>query len=161
MSREFGSFLKSLQARAIDIRNSLEKLSFRAVHEASWPVLLKRFSVIAMQIQSLYEELFNTGVADLSGEKRLAAHSVLIPNLQNYDPTRTLRTKPLFEVEREESDNKHEFLRDQHIHFQDLELQIDEFNRRVLVLQQYFVLNAEATVGEKLAAGEPQSPSPA
>jgi len=156
MSKEFNLYLKSLQQRAQDIGVSLAKLDLRQ-QAPNWPALLKRFASLSMQVQLLFEELYNqTPTGDIANERRTLSHSLFVPTVHNYDPARTLRTKPIIEIESEDVERKSEFLGDSDLSAlspKELEVRLNDFNKQCLALRLLFEAMAAPVQAETAALG--------
>lgn len=108
-TRDFDNYLRKLKARSTEVSHSISKLDFRQ-GPPSWPVCIKRFSVLSSQIDALYTELYGEG--DSLPELAISERTVLQPTVHGFDPSHALRVKDITEIEQQEEQNVAEYLED-------------------------------------------------
>jgi len=144
--REFNQYLKGLENRASELQQTIDRLS-GPIHPNAWPTYLKQFSVVAKQLQTLFEQLYDTGTNDLSTERSVASHQVVQPIIPGYD-LNTLRIKPLAEVEDEEKASSQKWLDQSNEETaEELVQRIDAYNQSCLNLWDH----CDSKANEQLA----------
>jgi hypothetical protein len=134
---EYNMYLRTLQTRARDISHSISRLHLRE-RAPNWPRLLSQFSAIASQMQALYDELLTS---ERSWPARQhAAASLFHPLSPQYNPSSSLRVKPVLELETLEQSCFSAFLADANlsdISAADLRDEINEFNEAAIKLARW------------------------
>jgi len=92
---EINQYLRSLLSRATELKTSLSRIDVR--HPELNESFANRLAVVSQQCSAIYADLYTNPQYD---GVRAAATSALIQPLQGgYDPSVTLRTKPIVELD--------------------------------------------------------------